>query len=99
MPFPKPLDMFYIVLVEDKVRGLYALGTDVANRCKKLEHARVVMLRPNEGCKEHCFVQCIAHSCRHATTLQDLPQIWILAVPTYAPDLIACTCVHLRGAG
>ena len=52
MPSFKATQMFWIVLVGDKVRGLYSSGCDAAERCKQFENARVVMLRSNEDCDE-----------------------------------------------
>ena len=52
LPSLKATQMFWIVLVGDKVRGLYSSGCDAAERCKQFENARVVMLRSNDDCDE-----------------------------------------------
>ena len=43
-----PNQMFYVVLVGDRVAGLYTSPVDAAMRCKALAGGRVVLCQPNE---------------------------------------------------
>ena len=45
---PQSESMFYIVLVGERVAGLFTSPVDAALRCKGLDGARVVLCQPNE---------------------------------------------------